>query len=150
MTASGYTTAVAQHGLTTGFGDTGSVGIGGITLAGGVGFLVRKHGLTIDGLPDAEGRDCRRQAPARGCREARSVQPFSGAVSSRSANPLTSWHPALPVAPITKINAMVSSTQNRPACHPSWVCDRRRDAKSSTGPTCASLSGLTIELMLLI
>jgi FAD/FMN-containing dehydrogenase len=31
-------------------GDTGSVGIGGITLAGGIGFLVRKHGLTIDDL----------------------------------------------------------------------------------------------------
>ena len=31
-----------------GFGDTGSVGIGGITLSGGIGYLVRKHGLTID------------------------------------------------------------------------------------------------------
>jgi FAD/FMN-containing dehydrogenase len=37
-----------------GFGDTGSVGIGGITLGGGVGFLLRKHGLTIDDLLAAE------------------------------------------------------------------------------------------------
>src|SRR5512133_186948 len=44
LTAGEYTTAAAAHGLATGFGDTGSVGIGGITLAGGVGFLVRKHG----------------------------------------------------------------------------------------------------------
>lgn len=50
LTAAEYTRAVAEHGFATGFGDTGSVGIGGITLGGGVGFLVRKHGLTIDNL----------------------------------------------------------------------------------------------------
>ena len=37
-----------QHGLILGFGDTASVGVGGITLGGGVGYLVRKLGLTID------------------------------------------------------------------------------------------------------
>ena len=47
-------TATAEHGLAIGFGDTGSVGIGGITLGGGVGYLVRKHGLTIDNLLAAE------------------------------------------------------------------------------------------------
>jgi Berberine and berberine like/FAD binding domain len=46
--------AAARHGLATGFGDTGSVGIGGITLAGGIGYLVRTHGLTIDQLLAAE------------------------------------------------------------------------------------------------
>jgi FAD/FMN-containing dehydrogenase len=50
LTASELTTAAAQHGLAVGFGDTGSVGIGGITLGGGIGYLVRKHGLTIDNL----------------------------------------------------------------------------------------------------
>jgi FAD/FMN-containing dehydrogenase len=54
LTAGDYTAAAARHGLATGFGDTGSVGIGGITLGGGVGFLVRKHGLTIDDLLAAE------------------------------------------------------------------------------------------------
>jgi FAD/FMN-containing dehydrogenase len=54
LTAGAYTTAVGAHGLATGFGDTGSVGIGGLTLGGGVGFLVRKHGLTIDSLLAAE------------------------------------------------------------------------------------------------
>jgi FAD/FMN-containing dehydrogenase len=54
LTAGEYTTAAARQGLATGFGDTGSVGIGGITLGGGVGFLVRKHGLTIDDLLAAE------------------------------------------------------------------------------------------------
>ena len=49
-----YTTATGEKGLVTGLGDSGSVGIGGITLAGGVGFLVRKHGLTIDNLLAAE------------------------------------------------------------------------------------------------
>jgi FAD/FMN-containing dehydrogenase len=54
LTAGEYTTAAAEHGLATGFGDTGSVGIGGLTLSGGVGYLVRKHGLTIDSLLAAE------------------------------------------------------------------------------------------------
>jgi FAD/FMN-containing dehydrogenase len=54
LTAGEYTAAAGAHGLATGFGDTGSVGIGGLTLGGGVGFLVRKHGLTIDDLLAAE------------------------------------------------------------------------------------------------
>ncbi len=54
LTAGAFTVAAGGHGLATGFGDTGSVGIGGITLAGGIGFLVRKHGLTIDNLLAAE------------------------------------------------------------------------------------------------
>jgi FAD/FMN-containing dehydrogenase len=54
LTAGEYTTAAGAYGLATGFGDTGSVGIGGITLGGGIGYLVRKHGLTIDDLLAAE------------------------------------------------------------------------------------------------
>ncbi len=54
LSAGAYTSAAGRHGLATGFGDTGAVGIGGITLAGGIGFLVRKHGLTIDNLLAAE------------------------------------------------------------------------------------------------
>jgi len=54
LTAGAYSARVGEHGLATGFGDTGSVGLGGITLGGGVGFLVRKHGLTIDSLLAAE------------------------------------------------------------------------------------------------
>jgi len=54
LTAAALSTAAAEHGLAIGFGDTGSVGIGGITLGGGAGYLVRKHGLTIDNLLAAE------------------------------------------------------------------------------------------------
>jgi FAD/FMN-containing dehydrogenase len=50
LTTGEYTSAASAYGLATGFGDTGSVGIAGITLGGGVGYLVRKHGLTIDNL----------------------------------------------------------------------------------------------------
>src|SRR5512132_4530835 len=50
ITAGEYTNAVGERGRATGLGDTGSVGIGGITLAGGIGFLVRRYGLTIDDL----------------------------------------------------------------------------------------------------
>jgi FAD/FMN-containing dehydrogenase len=54
LTAGEYVSATAAHALMTGFGDTASVGLGGITLGGGVGYLVRKHGLTIDNLLAAE------------------------------------------------------------------------------------------------
>jgi FAD/FMN-containing dehydrogenase len=54
LTAGEYVSQTAAYGLTTGFGDTGTVGLGGITLGGGVGYLVRKHGLTIDSLLAAE------------------------------------------------------------------------------------------------
>jgi FAD/FMN-containing dehydrogenase len=54
LTAIEYSTAAGAYGLATGFGDTGSVGIGGITLGGGVGYLVRKYGMTIDDLLAAE------------------------------------------------------------------------------------------------
>jgi FAD/FMN-containing dehydrogenase len=54
ITAGEYTNVVGERGRATGLGDTGTVGIGGITLAGGIGFLVRKNGLTIDDLLAAE------------------------------------------------------------------------------------------------
>src|SRR5690606_18343870 len=54
LTAGEVTRAVEQHGLMVGFGDTASVGIGGLTAGGGIGYLVRKHGLTIDSVIAAE------------------------------------------------------------------------------------------------
>lgn len=54
LSAGDYTKQVGAHGFATGFGDTGSVGLGGITLGGGVGYLSRKFGLTIDSLLAAE------------------------------------------------------------------------------------------------
>ncbi len=50
VTAGALTAAVGAHGLAVGFGDTGTVGISGITLGGGIGYLSRLHGLTIDNL----------------------------------------------------------------------------------------------------
>ncbi|HET9944079.1 MAG TPA: FAD-dependent oxidoreductase [Actinomycetes bacterium] len=54
VTAGGFTVAAAEHGLAVGFGDTGSVGLGGLVTGGGVGYLVRKHGLTVDNLLAAD------------------------------------------------------------------------------------------------
>ena len=54
VNAGDYTRATAHHGLATGLGDTASVGVSGLTLGGGVGFLVRKNGMTIDDLLAAE------------------------------------------------------------------------------------------------
>jgi alkanesulfonate monooxygenase SsuD/methylene tetrahydromethanopterin reductase-like flavin-dependent oxidoreductase (luciferase family) len=46
--------ALAPHGLGMSSGDYGDVGVGGLATAGGIGFLVRKHGLTIDHVVAAE------------------------------------------------------------------------------------------------
>jgi FAD/FMN-containing dehydrogenase len=46
--------ALEADGFVVGFGDSGSVGVGGITVGGGIGFLVRKFGLTIDSVLAAE------------------------------------------------------------------------------------------------
>ncbi|MBB4904558.1 FAD-binding oxidoreductase [Actinophytocola algeriensis] len=54
LTTGEVTAAVHEHGLVLGFGDTDTVGIGGITLGGGIGYLARKYGLTIDHLLAAE------------------------------------------------------------------------------------------------
>ena len=67
LTAIEVGTALADEGMAIGFGDTGSVGISGITLGGGQGYLSRKLGLTIDSLlaadvVTAEGRMVRTDA----------------------------------------------------------------------------------------
>lgn len=54
LLAGEYMQKTSGHGLVTGFGDTPTVGIAGLTLGGGVGFLHRKLGLTIDSLLGAE------------------------------------------------------------------------------------------------
>jgi FAD/FMN-containing dehydrogenase len=46
--------ALAEHGLALTSGDTISVGVGGLTQSGGIGWMVRKFGLTIDSLLAAE------------------------------------------------------------------------------------------------
>src|SRR5215211_7561844 len=42
------------HGLALSTGDTHSVGMGGLTTGGGIGFMVRKYGLAIDNLVAAQ------------------------------------------------------------------------------------------------
>ncbi|WP_406248526.1 FAD-binding oxidoreductase [Microbacterium sp. M] len=42
--------ALAPHGLAISSGDTADVGVGGLTLSGGIGWMVRRHGLTLDHL----------------------------------------------------------------------------------------------------
>lgn len=54
VTAEEFSKATGEYGLAVGFGDTGSVGVGGITTGGGVGYMVRKYGLTIDSLIAAD------------------------------------------------------------------------------------------------
>lgn len=47
-------TALAPHGLGITAGDTRQVGVGGLTLGGGAGWMVRRWGLAIDSLVSAE------------------------------------------------------------------------------------------------
>ena len=50
----GHVAATLQpHGLGLTSGDTKDVGVGGLTLGGGMGWMVRKHGLAIDNLVGA-------------------------------------------------------------------------------------------------
>jgi hypothetical protein len=46
--------ALAPHGLGLSSGDYGGVGVGGLATAGGIGWLSRRHGLTIDHLKAVE------------------------------------------------------------------------------------------------
>ncbi|WP_082561732.1 LLM class flavin-dependent oxidoreductase [Microbacterium sp. Root61] len=46
--------ALGEHGWALSSGDYGGVGVGGLATAGGIGFLAREHGLTIDQLRAAE------------------------------------------------------------------------------------------------
>src|SRR5262245_15539100 len=43
-------TALAPHGLAISSGDTKSVGVGGLTLTGGIGWKARKYGLALDAV----------------------------------------------------------------------------------------------------
>ncbi|WP_348786520.1 FAD-binding oxidoreductase [Leifsonia sp. NPDC080035] len=46
--------ALAPHGLVISSGDTASVGVGGLTLSGGIGWMVRSQGLALDSLAAVE------------------------------------------------------------------------------------------------
>ncbi len=45
---------LAPHGLAISAGDTNSVGVGGLTLGGGIGWKVRKYGLALDQVVAAD------------------------------------------------------------------------------------------------
>jgi len=54
LTWGAYAEAANAYSLATSAGDTASVGVGGLTLGGGIGWMVRKQGLTIDNLLSVE------------------------------------------------------------------------------------------------
>jgi len=54
VTWGAFNEATAQHGLATTGGIISTTGIGGLTLGGGIGYLVRGHGLSCDNLLSAQ------------------------------------------------------------------------------------------------
>ena len=50
----GRARSLAEHGLGISSGDTASVGVGGLTLGGGIGWMVRAWGLAADQLEGAQ------------------------------------------------------------------------------------------------
>lgn len=50
LTWGAYNAGTREQGLATPGGDVAAVGIAGLTLSGGMGWLMRKHGMTIDNL----------------------------------------------------------------------------------------------------
>ena len=76
--------ALAPYGWALTSGDYGGVGVGGLATAGGIGWLAREHGLTIDHLRAAEvvladGERRARRAPTR-------TPSCSGACAGAGAN----------------------------------------------------------------
>ncbi|WP_311445655.1 FAD-binding oxidoreductase [Frankia nepalensis] len=54
LTWAEFDLATGRHGLATTGGSVSSTGIGGVTLGGGFGHLMRRHGLTVDNLRAAD------------------------------------------------------------------------------------------------
>jgi FAD/FMN-containing dehydrogenase len=50
LTWSEVANTLQPYGLALSSGDTGTVGVGGLLLGGGIGWMVRKYGLTLDHL----------------------------------------------------------------------------------------------------
>lgn len=54
VTSGDFAGPANAHGLALSTGDTASVGFGGLTTGGGIGYMVRKYGLAIDNLLSAQ------------------------------------------------------------------------------------------------
>jgi FAD/FMN-containing dehydrogenase len=87
--------SLAPSGLAMSSGDYGDVGVGGLATAGGIGFLARKFGLTIDHVAAAElvladGRIVRADASQNPTCSGRCAAPAGTSASSpRSSSTLT-------------------------------------------------------------
>ena len=133
---SSLTQATAAHGLAVGLGDTGSVGVAGITLGGGIGYLVRKHGLTIEFAAGGGDRDGRRRAPSD---RRPAANPICSGRSARRRE-LRGGH-AVPVPPagrVERLGRALVCRRRRPSSRGSSRRPRRRRRSSRRSPTSRS------------
>src|SRR5437867_7110376 len=127
LTWKDFDTATLRHGLATTGGIVSSTGVAGLTLGGGHGWLMRKHGLACDNVSAvdvvvADGRCLRASADENpelfwGCEVAAATSASSRRSSSNSIRSRPCWRGSCSFPGARPATSSISSA-SRPRVHP--------------------------------